>query len=256
MSRPAGSTATLSNLTIVNPTFVADLDGVYVAQLTVSDGSLVSTPDTVAITAGPVADLAITLPDGSLHAVTGRRSRLVRLFGEPRPLRRGAGDGARPPAGGYTLLGFDTGGNGTWDPATGIWTIGTVDAYDLKWLVISTTVNLTGPYDLSVGITNSSAPDPDLANNTASAIVTPNRNADLRASFHNFSPGTRSPGEVIGLLFDVYNDGPSIATDIVASFAMPAGLHHRLGQRQPRDLRRRHRECGRSATRRVADRQG
>ena len=224
LSRPEGSTAALSNLTIVNPTFVADRDGVYVAQLTVSDGSLVSAPDTVAITAGPGADLAITLPVAPSTQSPGAGAGWYIYLENLSPVTAEQVTVHAPVPAGYTLLGFDTGGNGTWDPVTGIWTIGAVDAYDLKWLTISTTVNLTGPYDLSVSITNSSAPDPVLANNTASAIVTPNRNADLRASFLSFSTGTRSPGEVIGMLFDVYNDGPSIATDIVASFAIPAGF--------------------------------
>lgn len=47
---PAGSTATLSDPTAVNPTFVADRDGVYVAQLMVHDGTVTSPPATVIIT--------------------------------------------------------------------------------------------------------------------------------------------------------------------------------------------------------------
>ncbi len=133
LSRPAGSTATLSNLTIVNPTFVADLDGVYVAQLTVSDGSLVSAPDTVAITAGPGADLSDHDAGGSLHAVTGKPESAgtsdVENLG---PFAAEQVTVHAPVPAGYTLIGFDTSGNGIWDPATGIWTIGTVAACDLE----------------------------------------------------------------------------------------------------------------------------
>jgi len=50
-SRPAGSTAVLSNPSAVKPTFVADLPGVYVVQLIVNDGHLDSLPDTVTISA-------------------------------------------------------------------------------------------------------------------------------------------------------------------------------------------------------------
>ena len=46
-TRPAGSQATLTNATLVNPTFVADVLGTYVAQLIVNDGSLDSLPATV-----------------------------------------------------------------------------------------------------------------------------------------------------------------------------------------------------------------
>jgi PKD domain. len=47
---PAGSSATLSSLTAVNPTFTADKQGTYVAQLIVADGKLNSVPATQTIT--------------------------------------------------------------------------------------------------------------------------------------------------------------------------------------------------------------
>jgi hypothetical protein len=49
--RPAGSQATLSNATAVNPTFVADQAGTYGVQLIVNDGIADSTPATVTIVA-------------------------------------------------------------------------------------------------------------------------------------------------------------------------------------------------------------
>src|SRR5579864_5405775 len=49
VSVPAGSTAMLSNRTIVNPTFVADKKGTYTAQLVVNDGTFDSTPSQVSI---------------------------------------------------------------------------------------------------------------------------------------------------------------------------------------------------------------
>ncbi|MFB3076521.1 MAG: PKD domain-containing protein, partial [Lysobacterales bacterium] len=51
LSQPIGSTASLSNPAVVNPTFVADLEGAYVLQLIVNDGTVNSGPDTVTITA-------------------------------------------------------------------------------------------------------------------------------------------------------------------------------------------------------------
>jgi len=50
VSRPAGSTATLSDASAVNPTFVADLEGTFVVSLTVSDGLASSEPDHVTVT--------------------------------------------------------------------------------------------------------------------------------------------------------------------------------------------------------------
>ena len=47
---PAGSTALLSNVNAVKPTFTADQVGNFVAQLIVNDGFIDSTPSTVTIT--------------------------------------------------------------------------------------------------------------------------------------------------------------------------------------------------------------
>jgi len=52
VSIPTGSVATLTNPTTVNPTFTADMAGVYVVGLTVSDGTLSSAQSNVPITAG------------------------------------------------------------------------------------------------------------------------------------------------------------------------------------------------------------
>jgi hypothetical protein len=49
-SRPPGSQATLSDPTLVNPTFVADVVGTYVVQLLVNDGTVDSPADTVMVT--------------------------------------------------------------------------------------------------------------------------------------------------------------------------------------------------------------
>jgi hypothetical protein len=51
-SIPDGSAAALSDATVVDPTFVADLKGSYVAELVVSDGTNESAPDTVTVTVG------------------------------------------------------------------------------------------------------------------------------------------------------------------------------------------------------------
>jgi hypothetical protein len=52
-SKPVGSTATLSNLSAVKPTFIADKPGTYVAKLIVNDGIANSAPATTTITVLP-----------------------------------------------------------------------------------------------------------------------------------------------------------------------------------------------------------
>lgn len=49
VTKPAGSTATLTNPTSVNPTFTADITGSYEISLVVNDGKRYSTPDKVSI---------------------------------------------------------------------------------------------------------------------------------------------------------------------------------------------------------------
>ncbi len=75
VTRPPGSSATLSNVHGWWPTFVADRDGSYVLSLVVSDGWKLSEPDSVTITAtyqnlAPVADAGPDLNVTTGHVVT------------------------------------------------------------------------------------------------------------------------------------------------------------------------------------------
>ena len=54
-----GSLASLSGANTVSPTFVADAEGLYVAQLIANDGTIDSDPDTVVITAELLSTLSI-----------------------------------------------------------------------------------------------------------------------------------------------------------------------------------------------------
>src|SRR5208283_4334195 len=73
LSQPTGGTAVLSSATVVSPTFVANMAGVYVVQLIVNDGTSNSQPVTVTITANPLPPVVnagpnqtITLPVNSV----------------------------------------------------------------------------------------------------------------------------------------------------------------------------------------------
>jgi hypothetical protein len=72
LAKPIGSTAALNDSTSAKPTFTADLVGVYVASLTVSDGRLSSTLVTTTVTAS-VANVAPVANAGAFqNVVTGQ----------------------------------------------------------------------------------------------------------------------------------------------------------------------------------------
>jgi hypothetical protein len=173
-SRPQGSAAALSSSTIVNPTFGADRPGDYVARLTVGDGVVSSAPDTVAVTVRDGADLRIAFHPPSTTTtppVSSRAEFFVIVTNAGPASTTGVTARVQLPAG-YTSV---TVGeiHGTYDPATGTWSIGALLAGQEAHLGLAATVNPTGPYDVPVTITGSSQPDPDPANDTATVTVTP-----------------------------------------------------------------------------------
>ncbi|HXS96501.1 MAG TPA: PKD domain-containing protein [Candidatus Limnocylindrales bacterium] len=78
-TKPTSSTAVLSNPTLQNPTFIADLPGTYIAQLIVNNGTLSSTPSMITITTTntpPVANAGFTqvLPVPTTVVLDGSQS--------------------------------------------------------------------------------------------------------------------------------------------------------------------------------------
>jgi hypothetical protein len=63
VSRPEGSTATLTGSDFVNPALAVDRPGTYIARLIVTDGLSISAPDTVVITTDNSAPIADAGPD-------------------------------------------------------------------------------------------------------------------------------------------------------------------------------------------------
>ena len=183
VSRPAGSVAALSNATLVTPTFVADRPGVYVAELTVGDGVLLSAPDTVMVTAQVGADLGIAFVDPPTTPAVGAAVTLSVdvTNGGPASATAVTARFRVPP--GYTLTGAAP-QQGSYEGATGDWAIGALPVDSQTRLVLSAVVNATGPYDLTATIIGSAPADPSVANNTATATVTPNPNADLAHRAH------------------------------------------------------------------------
>ena len=67
-SRPDGSNATLSDSTVVNPAFTADINGTYVVSLVVNDGTMDSEPNMVTVTASFTTAIALNQSISTLCA--------------------------------------------------------------------------------------------------------------------------------------------------------------------------------------------
>ncbi|HET9703531.1 MAG TPA: PKD domain-containing protein, partial [Vicinamibacterales bacterium] len=224
LTPPAGSAAVLSSTSVVDPSFVADVNGVYVAQLIVGDGVHQSDPDTVAITAQPGADLRLAffgIPPNPPVGSTFNVGLDVRNDGPA-----SADDVAilfQPPAG-YTLTNVAVHFGGPYEQGSGTWSLGTLANGGLGRIILTLRVNATGPYDLAASITNSSVPDPDPADNTLTAAVTPDPNADLRLFFCTPPPaGTFAVGATTTWCLEIRNDGPAGTTGLNAQHVVPDG---------------------------------
>jgi len=80
LSRPAGSTATLSDPTVVNPDFTVDVFGTYVLELIVNDGELNSAPDSVTITTLNSPPVANAGPDQGINVPSTVHLRWFRFY--------------------------------------------------------------------------------------------------------------------------------------------------------------------------------
>ena len=72
IGKPAGSNAQLTDVFTVNPRFVLDVQGDYVIQLIVNDGTVDSQPDTVFVTVGNLRPVAKAVSDAVGDIFTGK----------------------------------------------------------------------------------------------------------------------------------------------------------------------------------------
>ena len=111
---------------------------------------------------------------------------------------------------------------GTYDPASGIWTVGGVANGSSAVLTIQATVVSSNPTTNTASIAHSDQFDPNPGNNSASTVVTPQR-ADLAVSktVNNANPNV---GDTITYTVTVTDNGPNNATGVTVQDLLPAGL--------------------------------
>jgi uncharacterized repeat protein (TIGR01451 family) len=111
---------------------------------------------------------------------------------------------------------------GTYTPATGLWTVGTVTTSDPQTLEIKVALVLTTPQTNTATVTHSDQPDPDGANNSASSVVRLAL-ADLAVA-KSASNTTPNVGDTITFTVTLTNNGPDAATGVAVSDVLSAGL--------------------------------
>ncbi len=124
---------------------------------------------------------------------------------------------------------------GVYDPATGIWSVGTLaplaGSAAVKATVASTatlalraTVTGSGRITDTATITHSDQPDPNSGNNTASVTITPGAlSVDLAVTKTVDNPAA-PVGTNVTFTVTVKNNGPSNATGVQVTDHLPAGL--------------------------------
>jgi uncharacterized repeat protein (TIGR01451 family) len=110
---------------------------------------------------------------------------------------------------------------GVYNNATGFWDVGTLAFGAQAVLTISAVVVSPNP-SVNVGTADANQTDPNLANNTASAVLIPQK-ADLALvkTVNNLRPNV---GDIITFTLALTNNGPSTATNVQVSDPLPPSL--------------------------------
>ena len=112
---------------------------------------------------------------------------------------------------------------GSYAEATGAWTIGTLLNGQSATLTLEATVTVAGAITNRALVVARDQPDPVASNNSAAAIVNGAANADVGVSTAVDKPAP-SVGEDVTFTVTLVNTGPSPATGVVVTDALPAGL--------------------------------
>lgn len=112
---------------------------------------------------------------------------------------------------------------GTYDSATGLWTIGDLALSDSATLTITATVDEPGSLTNTVAVSASDQPDPDTSNNSAAAAVNAGASADIGVS-KTVDEAAPNVGANVTFTITATNAGPNDATGVELTDVLPAGL--------------------------------
>src|SRR5439155_1672076 len=109
-----------------------------------------------------------------------------------------------------------------YDPATGIWTVGTLAAGATETLTITVLVTSPNPQANTATVSHSDQFDPNPGNNTGTASTNPQQ-ADL-ALTKSVSDATPNVGDTVTFTIVLSDTGPDPATNVRVTDLLPAGL--------------------------------
>jgi uncharacterized repeat protein (TIGR01451 family) len=111
---------------------------------------------------------------------------------------------------------------GTYDPGSGVWNVGTVSSAVSQTLSITATVDSPAAQTNTGTISAADQFDPNTANNTASVTETPQQ-ADLAVT-KTVSDATPNVDDQIIFTVGLFNPGPDDATGVQVTDLLPAGV--------------------------------
>ncbi|HRK72626.1 MAG TPA: DUF11 domain-containing protein, partial [Rhodothermales bacterium] len=111
---------------------------------------------------------------------------------------------------------------GTFNPATGTWNIGTLPSGQIVLLQLAVTVNTTGML-MNNAVVSASEPDPIMVNNESSAALNASQAADVavRKQVDNLVPKV---GDIVNFTVTAQNFGPNAASAVTVADVIPAGV--------------------------------
>src|SRR5262249_30422001 len=111
---------------------------------------------------------------------------------------------------------------GSYNPISGVWSVGTVGTLLARTLVITARVDSSGTVTNTATLSHSDTYDPNTGNNQASVSETPQQ-ADLKVtkSVSNTRPNI---GDTLIYTVTLTNTGPKVATSVKVTDVLPGGL--------------------------------
>ena len=112
---------------------------------------------------------------------------------------------------------------GTWDPNTGIWTIGNLVVGETVTLIFSAVVEEPGQISNIAHVTGNEQ-DPNLSNNQSIVVLSSDRPTTDLAIFKTVNNSTTNVGQNVQFTLTVLNDGPDTATGVIVTDTWPSGF--------------------------------